>query len=86
MPHPNNLPPLRRPGPEPQIPTLGFCVQCVAELKGTALVAGHDGSEPAELPGIAPAIMLIGGTGCCFTHLQVQTQSSLLVPTGAVAR
>ena len=82
MAHPNNLPPPRR---SAQIPALGFCVQCVAELKGAALAAGAAG-EPAELPGITPAIMLVGGTGCCFAHLQVQMQSPLLVPNGLVPR
>lgn len=83
MGHSNNLPPLRRPEPAPAMPTLGLCVQCVADHKGAALAAAdRPVGEPVELPALGPAIMLIGGTGCCFTHLQVQTQSALLVPGG----
>jgi len=71
----------RRPEPAQQIPALGLCVQCVAENKGAALeAAGKPVDEPVELPPIAAAIMLVGGTGCCLTHLQVKQQSALLVP------
>lgn len=82
----NNLPrsrPAPLPGPTPQMPSLGLCVQCVAEHKGATLAAADKPvGEPVELPALAPAIMLVGGTGCCFTHLQVQSQSALLVPNG----
>lgn len=63
------------------LPPLGFCVQCLADNKAAQLAAaGKPVDEPVELPPVAPAIMLVGGTGCCLNHLQVKTQSALLVP------
>lgn len=68
-------------GPVSTLPPLGFCVQCVADSKGAAMAGAElPVGESPELPPVAPAIMLVGGTGCCFNHLQVQRQSALLVP------
>lgn len=63
------------------LPPLGFCVECLAVNKAAMLAAADlPAGEMPELPPVAPAIMLIGGTGCCLSHLQVKQQSALLVP------
>jgi hypothetical protein len=63
------------------LPPLGFCVECVAINKNAMMAAASQSvDQMPELPPVAPAIMLIGGTGCCMNHLQVKQQSALLVP------
>jgi hypothetical protein len=63
------------------LPPLGFCVECLAVNKAAMLAAADlPADEMPELSQVAPAIMLIGGTGCCLNHLQVKQQSALLVP------
>lgn len=80
-----------RPAQPPQPSTmLGACVGCLADRKGaemqlmTQLPAGTapTAEMAATLPPVMPAICLIGGTGSCYGHLQVQQQSPLLLPNG----
>lgn len=67
---------------------LGACVGCLGDRKVaemqlmTQLAAGTMPTEEqaAALPPVMPAICLIGGTGSCYGHLQVQQQSPLIVP------
>jgi hypothetical protein len=67
---------------------LGACVGCLGDRKVaemqllSQLAAGTAPTEEqaAALPPVAPALCLIGGTGSCYGHLQVQSQSPLIVP------
>lgn len=79
-----------QPAPQQPATALGACVGCLGDRKGAemALLAQLPvGTMPspeqaAALPPVMPAICLIGGTGSCYLHLQVQQQTGLILPNG----
>lgn len=79
-----------RPAPPQPQAMLGACVGCLGDRKGAEmqlmaqLPAGTmpSAEQATVLPPVMPAICLIGGTGSCYGHLQVQQQTGLLLPNG----